>query len=217
MARRPELAIYDWVRPRDFELVALGEDPSDRIRFTGHTRCLSEPYLSTIGTWGAYEVHEMVNNAEPHRAAVQVSEAAYRRFKARHRLLCRKQFARVHGPQPWRRAELCHAAHAAAQNTFGTLAPIGVACDYARATLTRIGRSRNLGILNVEIVLWTLVFDALLTQHGLTTGDWVTLGDEEKAIVWHLGCCHQTPWSVDAFLHGPAVRGLPSLELPLAS
>jgi hypothetical protein len=220
MARDSGLSTFDWVRLRDSELVARGADPRDRVRFTGHTRCLPEPYLATIGTWGAYEVQELVNDAEPHKAVVPVSEAAYRRFKGRHRLLGRSQFARRHGPQPWARAEACFSAHERAQQRFddygGARGPIGVACDYARMERLCSPRGRSLGLLPVEIVLWTRVFDAMLAHHCFTTAEWLELADDDKLIVWRLGG-DDGPWDIQAFLHDAPVRALLKRRFAAAS
>ncbi len=218
MGRGCDLSTLDWVRLRDFELVARRIDPADRVRFTGHTRCLAEPYLATIGTWGAYEVQELVNDAEPHKASVPVSEAAYRRFKGRHRLLGRSQFARLHGPQPWVRAELCFLAHERAQQRFddrGARGPIGIACDYARMECLCSPRGRSLGLMPVEVVLWTRVFDAMLAHHSITPTEGLELGDAGKLLVWEMGSA-RGPWGVDHYLHGPAVRALPDRVLEAA-
>jgi hypothetical protein len=211
MAKCFDLSTFDWIRLRDFELLARGVDPADRIRVTGHNRCLAEPYLATIGTWGAYEVHELVNNAEPHRALVPVTEAAYRRFKARHRLLGRSQFARLHGPHVWTRAEVCFFAHERAQQVFddhGARSPIGVAADYARMTRQCSPSGRCLGLMPIEIVLWTRTFDAMLAEQGFSTTDWLELGDDDKSLLWNLGGSAGL-WNIERFLHGGAVRCLP--------
>jgi hypothetical protein len=72
-------------------------------------------------------------------APAAVGAGAYRRYKSRHGLLSRSQFARLHGPQAWVRAELCFVDYDRAQRSFGkhnvTRAPLGVAVDYALVTV----------------------------------------------------------------------------------
>jgi hypothetical protein len=108
--------------------------------------------------------------------------------------------------------ELCFSAHAHAQQRFddngGARGPIGIACDYARMERLCSPNGRCLGLLPIEIVLWTRTFDAMLAHHGFTTTEWFELNDDEKSLVWGMGG-EAGPWNVERFLHGRAVRCLP--------
>lgn len=211
----PELSTYSWIRLRDHELVAAGVDPSDRVRLTGHRHPLPEQWIDSIGLWGAHESKDLISATAPHQAILHVTPAAYRKFKSRHRLDSGRQFQLRHGYHPWRRAELCYIEHADAQRAFsvgGALAPLGVACEYALAISSRRPRRARIGLLPVEVVLWTRVLDALLSCHGLTFEDWGHFDAEEKTIVWDSG--HDgAPWDVDMFLRAPAAYALATTTL----
>ena len=160
----------------------------------------------------------MVSVQTPHKAMLHVSPGAYRQWKARHSLMTRLQFERHHGPHAWTRGELCFAEHARAQRvlclandmTRGTALAIGGAVVYALATA-----HTPLGLLPVEVALWTILFSDLLAIHGITFNDWNELPDEEKQSVWDLGC-EGAPWSIDEIARRPALLHVPDWVLEAA-
>lgn len=160
----------------------------------------------------------MVSEKTPHKAMLHVSVTAYRQFKSRFGLMTRLQFERHHGPHAWTRAELSFAEHARAQRQLGlandinwaNAAPIGSACAYALATART-----PLGLLPVEVVLWSCLFSDLLAIHGITFKDWNELRDDEKQTVWDLGR-DGVPWRVEDLSRRPALIHVPDWVLEAA-
>lgn len=220
MVKCSKLSTFDWVRLRDFELIARGHDPADRIRVTGHSRCLAEPYLVTIGKWGGTEVRELINEMGVESDTLLAGTAALQRFKSRKRLLGRAQFARVYGAHPWTRAEVSYRAYDRAQQAFGSRGaqgPLGVAINYAWASAVSSPKRRSVGLLPVEGVCWVRAFDAMLAEHEFSFASWLALTDDEKLWVWGLGGVEGRPWSVESFLYAPGVRTLPDRDMAEAS
>jgi hypothetical protein len=209
--RAPTLNLYDWVRLRDHEIVALGLLPRDRLCFTGHERALGEVWLQSVGLWGDIEPAEVIDNVAPWNAVLPASGAAFRQFKARHRLQSRRQFQRRHGPGAWRRAEVSYAAHGQAQAALGErngfYVSVGVACDYATGRMLRSKPARSLGMLNVEVVAWAQVLANLLEHHAINYGEWLGFDDGAKLFLWGLSC-EEGLCDVMHVLHRPAVRHL---------
>lgn len=210
---RSELSTYEWVALTDAELGMRRRDPADRVLYTGHTTHVRRQWLDSIGRWGACETFDVISKTEPHKAVLHVTHDAFKKFKSRHALMTARQFARVHGPHAWTKAELCYDEHQRAQRALGMSAypaPIGSACAYAVAT-SRAG----IGLLPIEVVLWTRIFDDLLGHHGLELDDWHALEDSDKAAVWEKGRNGQA-WSLDGVAHAPAVLCLQAALLEAA-
>lgn len=201
------LSTSEWVAFQDSQIRARGLSPLLRVCYTGHSTFIRPQYLLSIGKWGALETSDMVSSAAPHLAMLHVSPSALRQFKTRFGLMTKSQFERHHGPQPWRRAKLSFQAHARAQRAFGLangmehriVAPIGTACDYAVKT----ARAR-LGLLAVEVVLWSSILDQLLGLHGLCFEDWEEFSDADKLMVWELGR-DGAPWDFDQAAREPSL------------
>lgn len=207
------LNAYEWICLREPQLRARGHDPAARVCFTGHVTALRWQWLDSIGCWGSCETREMIDKASPHLARLHVSHAAFKKYKARHGLLTRAQFARIHGPAPWDKAQLCAREHARAESALGRgryPVPIGSACAYAVAT-ARV----PVGLLPVEVVLWVRLFDELLMQHGVGLSDWLGLEEDEKAMLWKEGIRGE-PMRLEDVARAPAVLHLPEGALAAA-
>lgn len=202
-----DLSTLGWIGLRDAELRQLGHDPRQRLAMTGHRRPLPEHWLDSIGCWGLLDSSQMVDGSAPHKALVHVTPEAYRKFKSRYRLKTRRQFVTAHGPHDWTLAELSFSEHNRAQQTFidacGCCAPIGVACEYAIVTAGPTWRPKALGLLPVELVLWTRVFQDLLDRHGLDEATWRELDIAARAQLWSAGR-DGAPWSARTLLDWPA-------------
>lgn len=199
------LTAREWVGLTDSQIRARRADPQQRVCYVGHTTFVRPQWMPSIGTWGALDTADMINDAAPHRAMLHVGSGAYRQFKARHHLMTKRQFERHHGPHAWTRAELCFREHARAQQALGAsrtmasyAAPVGTASAYAVATA-----KVPLGLLPVEVTLWSRLFGELLTHHLIEDEEWYSLTDDEKQSVWALGR-GGAPWSLEEVGRQPA-------------
>lgn len=213
--RPASLSLFDLVRLRDQEFVKLGLDPYDRLRLAGHERAIGEVWLTSIGLWGDVESAEVIRNDAPWEGVLPVTSVAFRQYKARRRLMTRRQFQLRHGPQPWRRAELSFEVHLRAQRVLrdvnGFYPCIGVACAYGTRALDRYRGQKSLGLLTVEVVVGVQLFADVLAHHGVDYDGWTELEDDVKKLLWQRsrdeGICE-----VARYLHRPAIRHLEGFD-----
>jgi hypothetical protein len=217
-AKIAELSTFEWTTLTDTQIRDRGCSPLSRVCYTGHKTFIRRQYVASIGKWGALETSDMISEDAPHNAMLHVSVSAYHQFKARHSLMTKSQFERHHGPHPWTRAELCFTEQARAQRALGVAngitwanaAPIGTACAYAVAT-ARV----DIGLLPIEVVLWSSLFGDFLLHHGIRVDDWLELITDDKQLVWELGC-DGVPWDVAPLADAPARLHVPDVQLAAA-
>ncbi len=202
-----DLSTFDWVSLPGARLVQLKLDPQDRILYTGHPVVLRSQYLESIGNWGGLDNKELLNSRDRSKAPCHVSLGNFHQFKHRRQLFDGKQFASIHGPQNWRRPELSYSCIRKAQKSFkassGTLAPIGVAA--AHAVELGVGK-QPIGLLPVEVVLWSRVFHGFLSHYSMAYREWEGLHEDKKAEYWHHH--EDPPWALEHIAHAPAVLHL---------
>jgi hypothetical protein len=225
------LTVHDWIRLSPSHLRARGVDPDMRETFTGHRANLTDAWLLSIGNWGYFTLRAEVAEGEqpifdfkePHKALVRVYENPYRQFKYSYQLCTGPEFIARHGRNPWMHAELSWGAHRRMQELViarnGTSYSIGKACRDACEVQRKnpdLELRYRTGLLPVEMVLYTRIFDQFLHQHGLSYDEWHEWKDEWKEELWLLGRTDGNPWTILYTIHEPAITRLAEYELAAA-
>jgi len=205
MTTPSKLTTLQWVLSKDRLIKSQGADPRERIHYTGHARPMAGSYARTIGNWCRLSTNEICNQKDPTASLATVRIGAFRQFRWHHNLMTRTEFEAhygAHAGRPWLLGYVCWQAHRQAQleliQANGAPASIGVACAKAVRD-SELGMHRRLGLLPVEVVLYTRHFDRFV-QHlpiqGLLTYDeWCDASDQTKTSYWDLGeGSDSTPW-----------------------
>jgi hypothetical protein len=142
---------------------------------------------------------------------VRVSCGAFRQFKSRHNLLSPKQFRLNFGDQPWLRPELSFVAVHDAFERLGQVTSLGKAAAdvVAFGAQLRWGKpDHNLGMLPVEIVLWSRAFHLLLSTYGLTYLEWKQMSEVERLGFWKHWTSDDPASDLQKFMREPAALAL---------
>ncbi len=215
MTPHARLTVFHWMACKQAEISRAGLDPEDRVHYTGHRRHLLPRWLESLGLWCVLGGDELMNHREPHRGRLRCSSTAYWSFKSRNGLWTREEFEVVHGPEPWRLAEVCWEAHRRAQQAFEARnearSTLGMACRAHVGSGQKPGASPllQIGVLPVECAVWTIIFDDFLRRMP-DVELWEILDGNEKLKLW-THCFPHDPRGTAAFarvLHSPAQREL---------
>lgn len=216
-----ELSALDWIRYRAPSLHVKGVCPEDRIHFTGHLVQLSRAYIPSIGNWCRLDTREMIDIEHPNRGLVTVKHGAFRQYRHKNGLYTRREYELLYGAlyeQPWRLAEQCWVAVAHAQGALlrvnRTMGSLGEAAR--KAVQDALARSKPLGVLPIEVVLWSRVFDTFLSTHLLSYDEWTEFSHAKRYAFWDDGIAGH-PWDVDLVVAHPARGGLPFSESLIAN
>lgn len=206
------LSVMDWISCTPLELKARGVDPLHRVHYTGHTHHVLEAWVPAIGNWAICTTHEFINTKAPHKGRVRVTSNAYHQYRYRLGLMTGPQFELIHGEcrktRKWFWAERCWKTYRdyqlASHRINGTTLSIGKAwLDIYTRSRASLEPTDRLGMLPVEMVLWTRLFDTFLSTIA-SWEDWEALEDGEKSEIWS----SDQPWDLDRIAHCPAALRL---------
>lgn len=217
MINKPsELSALDWIRYASPSLRVKSMCPEDRIHYTGHVVHLPRAYIPSIGNWCRADTRQLINIDCPNEGLVKVRHGAFRQFRHKNGLFTRREYELLYGrlaDQPWHLAEHCWMAVAHAQGALlrvnGTTGSLGEAAR--KAVQDALARSRPLGVLPIEVVLWTRVFDTFLSTHLLSYDEWAGFSHEERVTFWAPGIAGKR-WDIGLVVANPARGSLPFSE-----
>jgi hypothetical protein len=196
-------------------LVKHGCDPEHRIHYTGHKTHVHAPWVPSIGSWAMLTSAEFTDPSYPKRLLPNTNNNSFRQYRYRYGLMTGPEFRALHGENPWEHAEQSWLAHRAAKRAVvkanGDIQySIGMAC-FDAYQVTRYGPyTKALGMMPVELVLWTRLFDLFL---GTITSyaEWRVIDDADKLEIWKAGYQGQ-PWSIELVTYLPAIFTLPARQ-----
>lgn len=213
------LSVMEWISLTPTELMRRGVEPKHRAHYTGHNSNLIEAWLPSIGNWAVINTNQFVNNREPEKGLVRVRYNAYRQYRHRHGLLTASEFELIHGEcrvrRPWFWAELCWTTYRVWEEEMfainGGTHSLGRICqDIYLASRFAADPVKRIGMLPVEIVLWTRLFRAFVGTLA-SYEDWEVLEDDDKTRVWEEGY-RGKPWCIGLVAHVPAIAQLRPLR-----
>ncbi len=210
------LSALEWISLTPTQLIAQSVDPAHRLHYTGHMVHLPTTWLPSIGNWAILNTRDFINSEARHLGKIPVKPSAYRQFRFRHDLMTGTDFEGIYGTGRWLHAEISWLAHRAeleeVQERNGAVTySIGAACQAAHARRRKHPKlSMRLGMLPIELTLWTRVFDLFLST-VLSYDEWEELDDEDKECLWNEG--HEgAAWDVDLVATAPAILELGQRE-----
>lgn len=217
MTKHAELTVLQWTYWVPNAIQKAGFDPKDRLHYTGHTHHLLTRYVDSIGLWGGRNTKDLINTHQPRLGILRLRPGTYRQFRNRHGLYTLTEFMRIHGDEPWMRAEASYLVHKQKQRELRQESKdvqISIGATIAAHCEEMRGEPNRLGLLPVETVVWCRVFHDFLGAHYLTYHEWARFTDAEKSHFW------TEDWD-EPYFHGlcagPAFRHLPATERELAT